>query len=108
MHLEYSAPIIEEILRSVDFDKKQAERVLEIVLSHKFCNPRNLDKRLLIDADTLSDIFKEQFYSDAHMFNMIPRDFIQIRMKNQFYTLTARKIFLKELKKRADELGLSV
>jgi hypothetical protein len=61
---------------------------------------------LLIDADTLSDVFKEPFYTDARQYNVGPGDFYKIRMKNTFYTQTAGDIFRRELKKRAREIGI--
>ena len=105
-HLEDSVPIIKDILAAVSFDKKRTNKVIEIVLAHKFRSPRNIDKRLLIDADTLSDVFKEPFYTDAKQYNVDPDDFYQIRKKNTFYTQTARDIFRRELKKRAREIGI--
>jgi hypothetical protein len=104
LHLDYSVPVIKEVLSAVNFDKKRTGKVIDIVLSHKFRNPRNLDKRVLIDADTLSDIFSESFYSDAKQYKIDPAEFYRIRMKNTFYTDTAEDIFRKELKKRANEI----
>lgn len=105
LHLDCSVPIIKEILFAVNFDKNKTGKVIDIVLSHKFRNPRNLDKRVLIDADTLSDIFSESFYSDARLYKIDPAGFYQIRMKNMFYTGAAADIFRRELKKRAREIN---
>jgi hypothetical protein len=106
LHLQYSVPIIREILSSVRFDNNKIKKVTDVVLSHKYKNPRILDKRLLIDADTLSDAFKEQFYSDAGIYGMSPKEFYHIRKNNKFYTETARDIFKRELKNRAKEIGV--
>ena len=106
-HLEDSVPIIKDILAALNFDTMKTSKIVGIVLSHKFRNPRKLDKRLLIDADTLSDVFKEPFYADAEQYNVGPVDFYQIRMKNSFYTQAARDIFRRELKKRAREIGIT-
>ena len=65
LHLKYAPQIIEGVLIECRYNKDKIKKIIEIVLAHKFKNPRKLDKRLLIDADTLSDAFKEQFYSDA-------------------------------------------
>lgn len=104
-HLDDSVPIIREILAAVEFDRHKTKRVTDIVLSHKFKKPRDIDKRLLIDADTLSDVFKEPFYADAKKYNIEPERFYRIRMNNTFYTETAKDIFRRELKRRARELA---
>lgn len=104
LHLECSVPVIKKVLAAVDFDKNKTAKVIDIVLSHKFKNPRSLNKRVLIDADTLSDIFSESFYSDARQYKIDPAEFYQIRMKNTFYTETAEDIFRRELKKREQEI----
>lgn len=106
LHMRCSVPIIENILSVVHFNHTKIKRVTDIVLAHKYKNPRRLDKRLLIDADTLSDVFKEQFYSDAKIYKVMPEDFYHIRSKNSFYTETARETFHKELNKRAREIGI--
>jgi hypothetical protein len=106
LHLKLSAPIIKEILCKVNFKTKKIKRVTDIVLAHKYKNPRALEKRMLIDADTLSDVFKEQFYSDAKIYKVMPEDFFHIRRNNKFYTETAREIFQKELNKRAREIEI--
>lgn len=80
------------------------KEIIDIVLSHKFKNPKNKNKRLLIDADALSDIFKEQFYSDAKAYKISPQKNLEIRKENKFYTKTAQEIFKKELKKREEEI----
>jgi hypothetical protein len=107
LHLKYCTPIIKRILTTVNFDRHIIKDVISIVLSHKFKNPRTLEKRLLIDADTLSDVFKKPFYADARMFNLLPQELYGIRSKNKFYTETAKIVFEKELKKRAQEIGIS-
>lgn len=106
LHLQYSVPIIKDILCEVQFDSHQIRKIIDIVLSHKFKNPRMLDKRLLIDADTLSDVFQEQFYSDAKEYNLLPEKLYYIRRDNKFYTETARQIFHTELIQRAQENGI--
>ena len=104
LHIEYAPELIEKILTDLKYDKKDIKQIIEIVVSHKFKNPKNIEKRLLIDADTLSDIFKEQFYSDAKIYNCDLKKFYEIRSKNKFYTKTAENIFKKELEKRKKEI----
>jgi hypothetical protein len=107
LHMQLSVPIIKEILSLVNFDRKRIRKVIDVVLAHKYKNPKELNKRLLIDADTLSDVFKEQFYSDAEIYEIKPEDFYHIRRGNRFYTETAREIFSRELNKRSQEIGIS-
>ncbi len=104
LHLKYASPIIEEILTEVNYNRNDIKKIISIVISHKFKNPKDLDKRLLIDADNLSDAFKEQFNSDVKMYKTTPRRWYSVRKKNKFYTETAKKIFDKELGKRLREL----
>jgi HD superfamily phosphodiesterase len=104
LHLEYAAPIIKEILKKCGFEPNKIKKVIEIVLSHKFQEPKELDKQLLIDADTLSDVFKEQFYADAKEYRRTPEEMYNFRKNNRFYTETAKRIFNKELEKRKNEI----
>ena len=104
LHLKNSVPIARKILKDHGFTKKEINKIIDIILSHKFKNPRNLEKRLLIDADTLSDIFKEPFYADAKYYKKTPKQLLEFRKQNHFYTKTARAVFDRELEKRAKEI----
>jgi len=100
-HIEFAPEIIKEILKSLNYNNFQINEIINIVKSHKFKNPRNLNKRLLIDADQLSDAFKKQFYSDVKAYKITPEKNYNFRIKdNNFYTKTAKDIFLKKMKER--------
>ena len=103
LHLEYAKPIIEEVLKKVNYDSNQIQEVIEIVQAHKFKNPSELEKQFLIDADNMSDAFEEQFYSDVKVYETTPEKLYEFRKKNKFYTKTARRIFEKELESRRKE-----
>jgi hypothetical protein len=103
-HIRMALPIVQNILSRCNFNKKQIEKIADIIIAHKFKNPRDLNKRLLIDADTLSDVFKEQFYSDAKAYKISPKEMLRFRKQNKFYTKTAKIIFEKELIKRENEI----
>ena len=103
-HIEMALPIVHKVLVLCNFNKKQIGKIADIIIAHKFKNPRDLNKRLLIDADTLSDIFKEQFYSDVKAYEKSPKEMLHFRKQNNFYTKTAKIIFEKELKKREKEI----
>ncbi|MFH0836025.1 MAG: HD domain-containing protein [Candidatus Micrarchaeota archaeon] len=105
LHLEYAPPIIEGILTNLGYNKSHIERVIDVVLAHKFKKPTQLDEMLLIDADNLSDAFREQFYSDVEAYKTTPGDHYNFRKRNQFYTKTARIIFDEELEKRRKEFS---
>jgi len=92
-------------LAKIGYNKKQVKTIIDIVLAHKFKNPKSLDKKLLIDADTLSDVFKEQFYGDCKAYKLSPEILYNIRKNNKFYTKTAKAIFDKELENRRNELS---
>lgn len=104
-HIQYAPFIINGILAKLRYGKNQIKKIIEIVTAHKFKSPRELNKRLLIDADTLSDIFKEQFFSDAKKYKNTPDKHYNFRKNNKFYTKTAEIIFKKELKKRKKEIA---
>jgi len=104
LHIEYCPPIIEKILNNFGYSKSNIKKIIDIILAHKFKNPRDQDKRLLIDADTLSDIFKEPFYTDVKQYKITTRQLFNIRKENKFYTKTARLIFKRELARREQEI----
>lgn len=104
LHLSESVPIIKKILEAVGFSKCEIETITDIVLAHKFSNPKSHDKRLLIDADTLAEAFKDQFYDDVKSYNCSAEENYNWRVKNKFYTKTAEVIFAKEIKKRKEEI----
>lgn len=104
LHIKYAPGIIRKILSSLDYKTSQVNEIIDIVVAHKFCKPRKLSKQLLIDADQLSDAFKEQFDSDVKAYNTTPQKLYNFRIKdNQFYTKTAENIFFKLMKKRQNE-----
>jgi HD superfamily phosphodiesterase len=105
LHLIHSVPIINEILTKLRYDKKQIKKIIDAILAHKFKNPKDLNKRLLIDADTLADAFKEQFYGDCKEYNLTPETLYKTRKNNKFYTKTARIVFDKGLEKRRKEFS---
>lgn len=103
LHIKYAPLIIRKILRKVGYPKNKIKKIIDVVLAHKYKNPGELNKRLLIDADILSDAFRKQFYSDVKEYATTPSKLYGFRKHNQFYTMTARIIFKKELAKRRKE-----
>ena len=103
LHLEYASPIIEEVLTKVNYDQNQIQRVIGVVKAHKFQDPSEFEKQLLIDADAVADAFKEQFYSDVESYGTTHQKLYEFRKQNKFYTATARKIFNRELEERRKE-----
>lgn len=104
LHIAYAPRIIRVILKSLDYQTSEINKIISIVIKHKFCKPRRFDKQLLIDADQLSDAFKTQFYSDAKTYRITPEKLYTFRVKdNYFYTKTAENIFKKEMRERLKE-----
>ena len=104
-HIEYAPEIINKILQSLDYDHAEIEEIVDIVKSHKFCTPKKLNKKLLIDADQLSDAYKKQFNSDIKAYNTTAEKLHNFRIRdNNFYTKTAENIFIKLMKKRKKEI----
>ena len=58
LHIKYAPELISEILSSLNYKTSQINEIIDIVISHKFCKPRKLDKKLFIKTDQLSDVFK--------------------------------------------------
>ncbi len=104
MHLECGASIAEEILTKLKYGKDKIKRIADIVFAHKFQNPQDREKQMMIDADTLTDVFYEQFYGDCKDYDLTPEALFNIRKNNKYYTETARKIFAVELEARRKEI----
>ena len=103
-HIKNAPPIIRKILSELNYDKDKIEKIIDLIVAHKFIDPKEKDKQMLIDADTLSDTYKESFHSDVKSYNSTPRKTWEFRSKNTFYTETAKKIFKKQLNNRLKEI----
>ncbi|MDD4271375.1 MAG: HD domain-containing protein [Patescibacteria group bacterium] len=101
LHIKYSAEIASEVLSRIGYEIKRINKIIEIIRAHKFHNPRNINKRIMIDADALSDSFKEQFECDLNYYKSDRLSMCNFRKKNnKFYTKVAKSIFNKEIEKR--------
>lgn len=101
LHIKYAPEIIHKVLSQVDYENRKIKKIIGIVKSHKFKNPKDINKRILIDADALADAFKRQFASDMKSYNVSRKNLYNFRKKNnKFYTKIAQQIFIKELNKR--------
>lgn len=104
LHIELASAIIKKILEPLGYKASKIKEIIEIIKAHKFKKPKKLSKRLLIDADQLADSFKEQFYSDVKAYKSTPEKTYNFRISdNNFYTKTAKDIFLKQMKQRKSE-----
>jgi HD superfamily phosphodiesterase len=104
LHIEYAPPIIQKILKRLKYSGKQVNKISNIVEAHKFKKPKQINKQLLIDADTLAESFYKPFYDDVRAYKSSPRKNYQYKIKNIFYTKTATKIFNKEMEQRQKEI----
>lgn len=105
LHIEFAPEIIDEILSKLEYDKKIIKKIINIVKDHKFKNPSDINKRILIDADAVGCVFREQFYSDVKSYKNSSEENYTIRNKNdKFYTKTAKEIFEREMKNRKKEM----
>lgn len=106
LHIEHAPNIIRTILKSLCYPAPRIREIIGIVQAHKFHHPRKLSKKLLIDADQLSDAFREQFCSDVSAYKLTPEQLYRFRMKdNHFYTKVAKDIFLSQMNERRKEMG---
>ena len=104
-HIGFAKEIIEEILTKLNYKKEDIDHIVSIVESHKFQNPEDKDKQMLIDADNLSDTFKEQFDSDVKAYKSTPEQVYEYRTRNEYYAKTAKKIAKTEMAKRLKEIN---
>jgi hypothetical protein len=102
-HIEKAPPIIRKILGELKYSDENISRIIDIVIAHS-SDPKDKDKQMLIDADTLSDTYKESFYSDVESYNSTPEKTWKFRSKNTFYTKTAKEIFQRQLAARREEI----
>lgn len=103
-HLIFAKEIIDEILTKAGYSRQRINQIIEIVEAHKFQEPEEFYKRLLIDADNLSDVFKEQFYADVKSYGRTSAQVYQFRTENKYYTKAAQNIAEKEMRLRLQEI----
>lgn len=96
-HLVLAKDIIEEILSKVRYEKVDINRVIAIVEAHKFQDPGEKEKQMLIDADNLSDTFIESFKADVVTYKSTPEQVFEYRTQNQYYSKTAKEIAAKNM-----------
>jgi HD superfamily phosphodiesterase len=108
LHLELAPAIIKKILREAGYGNSLINKIIEVVAAHEFKKPKNLNKRILIDADQLSTVSKKEFYSDCKSYRITPEANYNYRIKdNYFYTKTAQDIFSKQMEERRKELKIN-
>jgi len=105
LHLIYAEDIIKKILDQIGFGQDQISKIVDIVKAHKFCDPKEKDKQMLIDADNLSDTFKDQFESDVKAYKSTPKQVYEYRTGNTYYSKTANEIAKKNMKELKKELA---
>lgn len=103
-HIAFAKEIIEEILSQLDYEKEDIDHIASIVAAHKFQDPKDKEKQMLIDADNLSDTFGEQFKSDVKSYNSTPQQVYEYRTRNEYYSETAKKIAEKNMAKLEEGL----
>jgi len=104
-HLIFAKEIIQEILGRAGYDQSDIDRIIGIVEVHKFHDPEEKEKQMLIDADNLSDVFSEQFYSDSRAYPTPPKILYGYRTENKYYLKTAEDIAAKEMAARLAEIN---
>lgn len=101
LHLKFAPEIIHKILGKAEYENGKINKIVEIVKNHKFKNPKEINKRILIDADNVADALKKQFESDMKFYKVSRKNLYNFRKKNnKFYTKIAKQIFIEELNKR--------
>lgn len=103
-HLAFAKDIIKEILGEAQFDQKDIDHIVKTVEAHKFQDPEEKEKQMLIDADNLSDTFVDQFLSDVKAYGRTPEQVYEFRTRNEYYTKTAKKIATKNMKELEEKI----
>lgn len=104
LHIKYAPEIISKVLGQAGYEKEKIKKITEIVKSHKFKDPKEINKRILIDADALSDSFKKQFAADLKYYKAGRASMCNFRIKNnKFYTKIAKRVFTEEIRKRLNK-----
>lgn len=104
LHLKYGSEICREILKKLGYNQETRTKISQIIAAHKFSDPKSHNKRMLIDADNLSDAFRESFEEDCRAYKNTPQQQYEYRINsNHFYTPTAKKIFASEMAERKKE-----
>ncbi|MFA6963505.1 MAG: HD domain-containing protein [Patescibacteria group bacterium] len=103
-HITFAKEIVEEVLDQAGYSEEDIQKVVGIVMAHKFQDPEDKEKQMLIDADNLSDTFKEQFDSDVVAYHSTPEQVYEYRMNNKYYTQTAQQIADQQMAKLKAEI----
>lgn len=105
-HLVEGAKIAKEVLSQNGYSDLEATEIARIISQHKLSDPNDINARIIIDADNLSDIYKEQFASDMVFYKNTPAKLLSYRMDNSFYFPEAKEIFEREVKFRKIQYGI--
>jgi len=103
LHIKHAAPLVRAILVNAGFEEGKISKIIKIIEAHKFHNPKEHDKQMLIDADAMSDAFREQFKSDMKSYGKTANELYLFRKDSNFYTKTAKSVFNRELEARRKE-----
>ncbi|MBN1618308.1 HD domain-containing protein [Candidatus Dojkabacteria bacterium] len=105
LHLEKAPEIIKEVLEELGYSKELINSIIRVVINHKSKEPNgDTEIACMVDADNLSDTYKEGFYSNVVSYGLSPTTVFEYRSKNKFFTDTARSIFEGHLKDRKAEI----
>lgn len=105
LHITYAVDVVPEILKPLGYTDDQITEIIRVVQSHKSKDPAGDNSvACMVDADNLSDIYSESFYSDAKFYGNTPQETYEFRSKNTFFTKTANEVFKQELEERRKEI----
>jgi len=105
-HLEEGARIAGEVLPQYGYSASEVAKIARIIGQHKYCDPKDVNSQILIDADNLSDIYQEQFAADMDSYNNTAENLLKYRLDNTFYFPESKEIFDREVAARKDEYGI--
>ena len=104
LHLIFGAELAGDIMQKLDYSKEATKEVAKIIKSHMGTETNDKNTKILIDADALSDVFRDNFYAESKAYGNNLESHLEIRSRNKFFTKTAREIFDHELAERKREI----
>ena len=105
LHIRLAAEVIPEVLKPLGYSESEIAEILRIAQAHKSKDSKGDNAvACMVDADNLSDTYKESFYSDVKSYGNNLMSTYEFRCKNKFFTKTANKVFQEQLKARLSEI----
>ena len=112
IHEREGARMAARILRELGYPEGKAKAIVSIVKKHDTSTrPRSLNEKIVKDSDRLWRFSKQGFLINGMRFKVLPQkhlSYLQKKIEEWFFTETAKKIAIKEIQKRGNDLKLLI